>query len=85
MVKMLSRTRAPKIIMNFPESDRRSVLDERILSENLKFSKDLNSNNIAGLKDPNKKDLAITNSQQKRYLHVSKLQQKRMYRKKKPI
>jgi hypothetical protein len=73
------------IIMNFPESDRRSVLDERILSENLKFSKDLNSNNIAGLKDPNKKDLAITNSQQKRYLHVSKLQQKRMYRKKKPI
>ena len=71
------------IIMNFPESARRSVLDERILSENLKFSKVPKSKELAGLVEPIPKELDVNNFEKKTYLHVSNSQQKKIIRKKK--
>jgi hypothetical protein len=42
------------------------LLDEQILSENLKYSKDLNLKKLAELKDPNKNDLAVSKAQLKK-------------------
>jgi hypothetical protein len=41
------------LIMNFPESDRRSVLEDKILNEELNLSKVSKSENLAGLANKN--------------------------------
>ena len=60
------------------------LLDEQILSENLKFSKIPKSKELAGLEDPIQKDLDVNDFEKKRYVHISKSQQKKILRKKKP-
>jgi predicted house-cleaning noncanonical NTP pyrophosphatase (MazG superfamily) len=59
------------------------LLDERILSENLKFSKVPKSKELAGLVEPIPKELDVNNFEKKTYLHVSNSQQKKILRKKK--